>query len=223
MKRFQAELDRYSMLYPQTYYTKARKDKPAVSITFDDGPSEFTSQILSILGTYSVPGTFFFLGERAECNPDVVREVDREGHLVGNHCFTHENAKLLSDEYFFEDQFKRCEQSLYRILNKTPLFYRPCYGAINEKKIQMLSALNRRIILWSVCGYDWMEGEVMSSDIVSNVMDQLHPGAIILLHDGGGDRSQTVLALSDIINRVQRNGYSIQRLDTLLNLRGYDE
>lgn len=123
------------------------------ALTFDDGPSRFTPELLDALAAYGVKATFFALGQNAVAYPEIVRRIVREGHEVGNHSWSHPNLKRLSSDNVIW-QIERTDQVL-RELGATPLYLRPPYGAFDERTVSATEKLGLSVILWSMDSYDW--------------------------------------------------------------------
>lgn len=123
------------------------------AITFDDGPSRNTPQLLDLLDQYGIPATFFLLGKQAELHPDLVRRIVAEGHEVGNHSFSHPNLRLLPPERKIEEI--RRTDAILRSLGAAPLFLRPPYGAFDRHTVDAAEALGLSVVLWSVDSRDW--------------------------------------------------------------------
>ena len=179
-----------------------------VALTFDDGPTAFTEQILDILRAQNVPATFFVCGANAERYPQILRRIRAEGHAIGNHTYSHPFPYFRSRKRF-ASEIDRTQEAIAKVTGIRPAVFRPPYGA---RWIGMYPVLRRRglrLINWSDTGYDWLE----ESDIVRETLKGLGPGSIILLHDGKRafpsqqvDRSRTVAALPAIIDGARQAG-----------------
>lgn len=186
-----------------------------VALTFDDGPdAKFTPQIIDILNQNQVKGNFFFSGNRIPAFPEVVKKADRSGHLVLNHTQNHvqlnsKTAQLINEEVLLTDQ------AIFNIIGKHPALVRPPYGAINRTVIDELNKNHYLIIIWSTDTMDWSQRD--AANITKNVLDNVRPGEIILMHSNG-NREATVKALPLIIAGLQQEGYEIVGLDELLQV-----
>lgn len=163
-----------------------------LTLTFDDGPSEHTLDVLAALDRLGAKATFFMVGEAVDRRPDLAREVARRGHEIGNHTYSHPRLDELSASEVFPE-FMRCEDALARAGVRRPIIYRPPYGRTNAEVRGIAErALALRECLWDVDPRDWARPGV---DAIVRHIWQAPAGAVVLLHDGGGDRSQTVGAL----------------------------
>lgn len=179
----------------------------SVALTFDDGPNPpYTGMILDVLARYGVPATFFCIGLRAAAHPDVLAAIVASGHEIGNHTWSHPFLPDLS-EHELEEQVARTDQATghppARLLRtpygtRTPLFMSWLAGRPH----------GHRLVLWDVDSADWQRPG--ADAITQTVLKQSRPGSIILMHDGGGDRGQTVDALPAIIDGLLAGGYNFR-------------
>ncbi|MBI2386438.1 MAG: polysaccharide deacetylase family protein [Elusimicrobia bacterium] len=186
-------------------------DPGEVLLTFDDGPAApYTGQILDILRDRGVKATFFLCGSSAERHPELVRRIRDEGHEIGNHTWSHPWLHLMGREAIAAE-IDRTQDVLERITGTRPVWFRPPYGVRWFPLRGLLEERGMRMMLWSDRGRD---GDLDAAGIVSTTLARLHPGAIVLLHDGFEakapdlvDRSATVAALPAIIDGARRAGY----------------
>ncbi|MGG3573859.1 polysaccharide deacetylase family protein [Bacillus gobiensis] len=180
-----------------------------VCLTFDDGPSAYTVNILDILKTYQARATFFIVGSEAQKFPDIVRRIHAEGHVIGNHTWSHPKITNLSNNELQEEVHSTNHQ-IQQIINITPDLFRPPFGRINNRTSAELKKLGMTPVLWNVSSWDWLKN--MDSDILSRYVNvSLKRNNIILLHDGDqfcGPRNNTVSALPSIIEYLLKNNYS---------------
>lgn len=179
-----------------------------VALTFDDGPTAYTEQILDMLRARNVPATFFVCGRNVERYPQTLRRIQEEGHSIGNHTYSHP-FPYFHRRSFFAAQIDRTQEAIAKIIGKRPSIFRPPYGARWIGLYPVLRERGLRLINWSDTGYDWLE----KSDIAREALKGLGPGSIILLHDGKRDlpseqvdRSRTVSALPAIIDGARQAG-----------------
>jgi peptidoglycan-N-acetylglucosamine deacetylase len=188
------------------------EDAKQVALTFDDGPTaHFTPQVLAILKQHKVKATFFVLGQQAHHSPDLVRRVVEEGHLLATHSYSH--PKRLSLEKWREE-LQRTQQALLAARVQPSAFFRPPHGIINDAVKTACGERGLQIILYTLLSSDWQRPGAEA--LVKQVVSRSAPGGIIVLHDGGGDRRQTVEALPAIIRGLRQRGLEPVRLDALL-------
>lgn len=175
-----------------------------VSLTFDDGPHPtYTPQILDVLARHGVKATFFVNGRNAERYPHLIDRIKAEGHVIANHGWDHSNLTKLSAAAI-SDQIGGTQSVLGR-RGVASRCLRPPYGATNSSVQQQAAAHGLRTINWSVDPFDFRRPG--AGAIADRVTSRLRPGAVVLLHDGGGNRDQTVAALDTIIARTHAVGY----------------
>ncbi|WP_204366453.1 polysaccharide deacetylase family protein [Nocardiopsis baichengensis] len=190
------------------------RDRPDVALTFDDGPlPPYTGQVLDVLDRYGVPATFFCVGMTALAHPEELVRMREGGHALGNHTWSHPFLPELSGQELRE-QFGRTGASVAEASGgPPPSLFRPPYGARTPEVVGRLQRLRATTVLWDVAPDDWtMPG---SETIARTVLDGVQPGSVVLLHDGGGDRSETVAALPPIIEGLLERGYRFVTVDTL--------
>jgi peptidoglycan/xylan/chitin deacetylase (PgdA/CDA1 family) len=177
----------------------------AIALTIDDGPSPvYTPQVLRLLARYRITATFSMIGIQAQAYPAVARDVAAAGHLIANHTWTHLNLQRLPPALVTE-QMTRAADAIHAATGRVPSLFRAPYGAWSPFVLAQCARAGLTPLGWSVDPRDWSRPGVPS--IVTNIMRNTHSGSIILEHDGGGNRAQTVAALSIIIPRLLAAGY----------------
>jgi peptidoglycan/xylan/chitin deacetylase (PgdA/CDA1 family) len=185
-----------------------------VALTFDDGPGPYTGRILAILRRTATPATFFQVGKNLEENPNpgqATALLDRVA--IGDHTYTHHSLTAMTRDQQ-SDEIISTAATMEAQDEKPPRLFRPPYGAFNQDTQALMSERGMALILWSVDSQDYARPGVKR--IVENVISAATPGAIVLMHDGGGDRSQTVKALPRIIKRLRARGYGLVTVPELL-------
>ena len=182
---------------------KARVER-AVALTFDDGPSpDFTPRIVAVLRRRHVPATFFTIGYLVDRFPEVVARERRAGMTVGNHTYNHPEVPPFADlpTALARDEVALGADSLAHAGVQARLLRTPG-GSFSKATVRLTEKLGERIVLWSVDPADWRDG-TSARQIVQRVLSAVRPGSIVILHDGGGDRSATVAALPAIIKGIR--------------------
>ncbi|MEK4230026.1 polysaccharide deacetylase family protein [Solibacillus sp. FSL H8-0538] len=193
-----------------------KTEEKKIALTFDDGPHpEYTAQILDLLAKYDAKATFFVVGANAEKNPDVVLREYNEGHELANHTFTHP-LKITVPE--LEKQLKQTNDIIYSITGFYPVLFRPVGGQYTDDMIDLVANKGYKVVMWSwhQDTEDWTNPGVKK--IVKKVMQGTKPGNIILFHDGGGNRKQTVEALKEILPELQKQNYKFVTISELLRV-----
>jgi len=186
---------------PQFYIHAGPK---MIALTLDDGPSNvYTPQVLDLLAQYKITATFCMIGEQIAANASLVREVAAAGHAIVNHTWNHADQSKLSLSAV-RSQIQRANDALSDV-GVHPAIFRAPYGAWSPTVFRACADANLRPLDWSVDPQDWARPG--TSAIVSRIMKNTRTGSIILEHDGGGDRSQTVAALKIVLPQLLDAGY----------------
>lgn len=191
---------------------------PLVALTFDDGPWPLqTEAILAILAGKDVPATFFMLGSRVDRMPAATRAVANAGHAIGNHTYWHARLDDVTPEAA-EWEIRSTARAIERVTGTRPRWLRPPCGSIDAAALQYIADSGSACALWTVDPQDWRADRTAQA-IADSVVASVRPGAIVVLHDGGGDRSATIAALPMIIDRLRGAGYEFVTLDELSSVR----
>ncbi len=183
-----------------------------VAIGFDDGPAADTPAFVSMLERNHASATFFLIGRQISSGyrPMLLREL-RDGDVLGDHTFSHPNLTLTRDA---RSQLTRTRALIRAATGYTPCVFRPPYGAYDNAVVQTARALGMATVLWNVDPSDYARPG--SRAIVQRVLAQVRPGSIIISHDGGGPRAQTLAAYPAIIKALRARGYAIVTIPELL-------
>jgi len=190
--------------------------KDAVALTFDDGPWDVTTaQVLEILAQANAKATFFWVGQAMQAQSEIARRVVNAGHAIGNHTWHHRYAPMTTEEAASEiDTAAQIFQEATGIETK---LFRPPGGILNNGLVDYAISNGMTIINWSVTSAD-TDSTSGWQGYADNVLSAIQPGGIVLMHDGGGDRSQTVKALPTIIQGLKDQGYRLVTVPELLKL-----
>jgi peptidoglycan/xylan/chitin deacetylase (PgdA/CDA1 family) len=190
--------------------TNGPRDRPLVALTFDDGPSDYTDDFLQVLREKAVHGTFFEIGQEMPGREDVMRQILAEGHELGDHTMNHV-------EYPGYDQIAGAGARIAAYTHFRPCLFRPPGGGVNPSVVATAGSLGMRTVNWDVDPQDWsLPG---TEAIYSNIVSHARNGSIILMHDGGGPRSQTLAALPRIIDTLRARGFGFATVSELLGYR----
>jgi peptidoglycan-N-acetylglucosamine deacetylase len=176
----------------------------AVALTFDDGPWPASSlRVLKVLRRMHARATFFVIGYLVEAYPEIVAREHAAGMAIGNHTYNHPEVPPFNQlpMRLLEDEISLGSRSLARI-GITPRLLRPPAGSSSAAIVRAAEAAGERVVLWSVDPVDWPAG-VTAAQIKRRVLSAVQPGSIVILHDGGGERSATVAALPGIIRGIR--------------------
>lgn len=190
-------------------------------LTFDNGyENGYTSAILDTLKAKQVPAAFFVTGHYVKSQPELLKRMVAEGHLLGNHSWSHPDMTTISDGEI-KQELDRVNDEAARITGKSDMKYlRPPRGIFSERTLAVTNSMGYRNVFWSLAYKDWdvnsQRGEAYA---YKNVVSQLHPGAVILLHSISKDNAA---ALGSIIDEAKRQGYEFKSLDALQNSSDID-
>ncbi len=186
------------------------RDRRAVALTFDDGPSEYTPGFLDVLRRKHARATFFEIGQEMAGRESTMRRILREGDEIGNHTTHH-------TEYPGYGDIAPTTSLVESIAHFRPCLFRPPGGAVDSSTIAGAGADGLRTITWDVDPADWSNPG--SAAVYSRVVGAAQPGSIILMHDGGGPRGETLAALPAIIDTLRARGYRFETVTELLGDR----
>jgi len=196
-----------------TYVQLAGPRHRDVALTFDDGPSQYTPEILRVLRRMRAVATFFVIGRWARAFPQLVAAEVRAGCEVGDHTESHPPLGLLSTSAQTAE-IAQAAQAIHEAGAPYPVLLRPPYGSFDQTTLQILHARRILMVLWSADTKDYTRPGVR--EIVYAGISGGQPGAIILMHDGGGDRTETVAALPRIITHLRQRGFRLVTVSQLI-------
>jgi peptidoglycan/xylan/chitin deacetylase (PgdA/CDA1 family) len=191
-------------------FTGLKPETRQLALTYDDGPNDpHTFRLLEVLAKHNARATFFLIGRYVKQRPDIVRELVRAGHVVGNHTFSHLNL-IFASVRKTRTELQDCDQALADAVGEHSRLFRPPFGGRRPSTLRIARAVGLEPVMWNVTGWDW-KGKP-AEYVERRVSQQVRGGDVILLHDGshavfGADRSQTVIATDWLIARYKAEGY----------------
>jgi len=194
-------------------FCKSKTKLKVVSITFDDGPTDNTNSIIDILDKHNVKATFFVVGDQAESSPEIIEKACKNGHLIGNHSFSHSNYSGFYSTNKIVDEIEHTNAILKNITGKDCKIFRPPFGVTNPNIARAIKRTGMQSVGWSVRSLDTTIKD--SQIVLKRVLRQVHPGAVILLHD---TTPNILFILDKLIENLKESGYKIERLDVLMAL-----
>ncbi|MGI8314845.1 delta-lactam-biosynthetic de-N-acetylase [Halobacillus mangrovi] len=196
------------------FYVDDSGDK-VVYLTFDNGYEQgYTGQVLDVLKEKNVPATFFVTGHYIESAPDLLKRMVDEGHLIGNHSWSHPDFTQVSKQKM-KKELDRVHNSVKKITGQeTMTFVRPPRGTFNEQTLKWAKEFGYTHAFWSVAFKDWETNNQKGWEYAyRSVIDQVHPGAVILLHSVSQDNAE---ALDQLIDELRKRGYHFGSLNDLM-------
>jgi peptidoglycan/xylan/chitin deacetylase (PgdA/CDA1 family) len=176
------------------YGTITNTGSPAVALTFDDGPSAYTAQVLDLLDKYQIKATFCVIGRQVAAHADQIRRMVAEGHTLCNHTWDHDERLGSRPIATIRWEMQRTDDAIRAVVPDAKIqYFRNPGGGFSPATIQVAKSMGMSSIMWNVDPRDWAKPGTQT--IINNVRGNTHPGSIVLMHDGGGDRTQTMAAL----------------------------
>ena len=213
----------WSQVLGKIFYS-FKTTKKLVALTFDDGPNEpYTSKILDVLNKYGVKATFFPVGQNIARFPEVLKKMDREGHIVGVHSYNHALlAPILTPN--FKEEIAKSQKLIYKLIEKKPTLFRPPWYF---RQPSMLKTVGKSgmICVTGTFGSTWEVFQVSAKKIASDAIKVTKPGTILTFHDGYNNktasRTRTIEALEILIPKLQKDGYTFVTVPELLDIKTY--
>ncbi len=201
-------------------YFRVKDEGMRIALSFDDGPLEGkTDKILDVLDKHGVKATFFMVGSQAEYCPETAVRVVCEGHEIGNHTQNHKSLAALSPDEL-DREISEAETAIFEACGYIPSLFRPPEGVCTEKISNAAKYRGYSIVMWSVDTLDWQGRS--ACDIAENVISNVAPGSVILMHDGIFARSHTAEALDIMIPKLKAMGYTFVTVGELISESAYE-
>lgn len=203
------------------YFLKSLSSNPLIkekkiAITFDDGPSHNTLEILAVLQKFKVKGTFFCIGKQVEQYPDVTKKTIALGHVIGNHTYSHSQFIDVYSTEKFISEIERADAIIKKVSEKKTLLFRPPYGVTNPNIASAVEKTGHAVIGWNKRSFDTT---IPSEKVVlKRITKNLKGGDVILLHD---TKKITVTVLEQLLLFLERNKYTTVTIDELFSIQPY--
>lgn len=200
-------------------FTQLPRGTKKLALTYDDGPNDpHTLRLMEVLHKHDVRATFFCIGRYAQQKPQIVRDLVKAGHVVGNHTYTHPNLALQSQTQV-RIQLTTCQNVLSDVIGAAPKLFRPPYGGRRPSVLRIAREMGLEPVMWSITCYDWKA--TSPERIEKHVKRQLRGGDVILLHDGGHvemgvNRGHTVAATDRLIAKYKSEGYEFLTIPEMM-------
>lgn len=214
------ELKKYNAYYIDDKVGGHVDDKKAIKkvyLTFDAGyENGYTERILDVLKGEKVPATFFLVGDYIKSNPDIVKRMVNDGHIVGNHTMTHPDMAIITDKDDFKKELEDLE-SIYEATTgeKMKKLYRPPQGKYSESNLELAKEMGYTTFFWSLAYVDWyVDDQPTREDALSVLNSRIHDGAIVLLHSTSKTNCEI---LEELIKGWKQEGYSFESLESIID------
>ena len=196
---------------------KIKSEQKVIALTFDDGPWQNTTlQVLDILKQETIKATFFVVGKSIKNHPHIIKQVVADGHAIGNHTWSHQYHQYSSAHAARE--FNQTADLIYKLTGVKTSLFRPPAGILNNGLVSYAHQQKYAVIMWSVDSKDWRSRHITVQGLIDSTLKAAQPGGIVLMHDGGGDRSKTVEALPKLIAELKKQGYQFVTVPELLEM-----
>lgn len=217
-----------------SYIWNMPQDQKVIYLTFDDGPTpDITKWTLDLLKSYDAKATFFCIGSNIEKYPELLRTILKEGHVIGNHTFSHPKGWHTNSDDYVDQVMKTQELINYQISNsrvqipndnqsqassivdhqsKAVNLFRPPYGQITPRQGKRLLSIGYKIIMWDILAFDWMDS-ISKETCAENVLSKTRPGSIIVFHDSIKAAPRMKFALTKTLEHFSQQGYIFKGIE----------
>jgi len=196
-------------------YYVGNNDEKVIYLTFDAGyENGYTESILDTLKKNNVPATFFLVGTYIRDNPELIKRMEKDGHIVGNHTMNHPDMSAISSKEAFLKELSETEDIYESIVGKEMLkYYRPPKGKYSESNMQMANDLGYKTMFWSLAYVDWYDDkQPTKEEAFAKLLPRIHPGAVLLLHSTSKTNS---VILEELIQNYRQMGYEFKSIENL--------
>ena len=184
-----------------------------IAITFDDGPNDlYTLKVLQLLKDYNAKATFFCVGKQVNKHPELLKRIDAEGHVIGNHSYTHSTTIGFKSTEEWLDEIKKTDQAIFKVLNHKPNLFRPPYGVTTPHLAKAIKVTGHKVIGWNIRPFDMAIKNPKT--VLNRITKQIKPGAIILLHD---KHERIEIVLEQLLQFLKKQDYQMVTINELLN------
>lgn len=188
-----------------------------IALTFDDGPTPFTLEIIDLLDKYQYKATFFCIGKQIQQYPDIAKKIIEKGHILANHTFTHSPKMGFLSANAVIDEIEKNQKLINQTLQITPQWFRPPFGVTNPAIAKAICQSNLSCIGWSIRSLDTVSKT--PNEVYNRVIRKLKPNGIVLMHDTS---KKTVLALEQLLREVEQQQFTVVPLNVLIDLDPYN-
>lgn len=203
--------------FVKTYCNNPKEKERKIALSFDDGPHPMTEKVLDVLQKYHVKATFFCIGTQIEKHPEIFKRILAEGHIVGNHSYSHSNKFGVFSTQKVTEEIQRTNDIIHAVSGKKVVYFRPPFGVTNPNIARAVAHTGHHVIGWDNRSLDTVTDD--ESKILKRVKNKVTPGGIILLHDTS---QKTVNVLEQLLLFLQSEKYDVVPIDKLLNLPAYE-
>ena len=190
-------------------FCRTKSSSKVIALTFDDGPdSVWTPKVLEVLRRYNVKATFFCIGDEVNKHPQLVKQLQEEGHLIGNHTYYHTSFFPLLSRKKMVAELQRCDRAIKNATGEQVTLFRPPFGVTNPTIAASVRELGYKVVGWSIRSFDTVKSE--REKVLRRILKKAHAGGVILMHD---NLENSDWLLEQVIVHLYERGYEIKRLD----------
>lgn len=201
----------------KAYCSNLSETRNHIALTFDDGPKPNTLIILDLLKKHHAKATFFCIGKNIEAHPEILERIFNEGHIIGNHSYSHSHVFDFYRKNRVIAELERTDTLIEKITGKKVDFFRPPYGVTNPSIRRALEVTKHKTIGWNIRS---MDGIIKNEKLIFNrIKKRISPGAVVLLHD---TRPKTAAVLEQLLQTLAEKNYKVVSTAELLNLKAYE-
>lgn len=212
-------------IWGDVFWHGDRNGAPRVALTFDDGPTDGpTQQVLAILAQLGVRATFFVIGKNVEHVPDLLRRIDAEGHLIGNHTYSHSKWCAAGHRKYWRWEIEQTDAAIERAIGRRPRFFRPPIGHKTPYTLAAARAAGHVVATWDVRAWDGIP--TSKERILAHVSPRCRRGTIVVMHDGSApgrrrDPTPTIDSIAPLVQSLRERGLEPVGLEELAGMPGY--
>lgn len=204
--------------FTDVFYKKVRHDGHNLSLTFDDGPTPITGELLDLLKRHQAKATFFCIGKQIDKHPEIFKRILNEGHTVGNHTMNHPKSFGFLNADQIVQEIDSCDAEVNDLAPLKMRFFRPPFGVTNPSVANAVKQTKHQVIGWSIRSLDTVLSE--EEKIYQRVVGKLEPGDIVLFHDTS---AKTLRVLQRVLSYMEGRNWHSVTVDELLNLHAYED
>lgn len=208
----------WSQYHLKAYLGNSSATEKVIALSFDDGPSEFTLEILELLQQYQAKATFFCIGKQLEKHPEIAQKVVDQGHILANHSYSHSKYfDFYSADKIYQELIQT-DRLIEGIVKKKPNYFRPPYGVTTPSIANAVRKTKHSVIGWSLRSNDGISSDVNA--IFQRIEKGLKPGKIVLMHDTS---KSSVMVLERLLLLLERENYKVISIEELLQIPAYEK
>jgi peptidoglycan-N-acetylglucosamine deacetylase len=198
-------------------FCRVKTKEKIIALTFDDGPDpQVTPKLLDILKRKNIPAAFFCIGQKVDENSELAKKIVEDGHLIGNHTYTHHTWFDLFSRKHMLKEIEMTDEAIKRAIGKIPMLFRPPYGVTNPALKYIVEKTNLTSIGWSLRSFDTIHDP---EKVMKKLKRKTKPGGIVLFHD---TNEKIIVVVTEYLAWLKANEFKVESLETMLNLQAYD-